>query len=57
MAKKKKKTLKQRLDKGRKSRLRDDMLKDNYYQRTTQKTQQSEKIYNRKNQKPPETEE
>lgn len=57
MAKKKKKTLKQRLDKGRKSRLRDDMLKDNYYQRTTQKTQQSEKIYNRKNKKPPEIEE
>jgi len=51
---KKKKTVKQILDKGRKARLRQDMLNDNYYQRTTQKTHKSKKTYTRKNQKPPE---
>ena len=50
---KKKKTAKEHLDKARKARLRKDMLKDNYFQRTTEKTHKSYKIYSRKNQKPP----
>lgn len=53
MAKKKKKTTKEILEKGRKARLRQDMLKDNYFQRTTEQTHKSKKTYSRKNQKPP----
>lgn len=53
MAKKKKKTVKERLEKARKARLRQDMLKDNYFQRTKEKTHKSDKTYSRKNQKPP----
>ncbi len=50
---KKNKSFKKILDKARKARLRQDMLDDNYYQRTTQKTHKSDKTYSRKNQKPP----
>ena len=54
MAKKKKKTLKEILHKGIKARLREDQLKDNYFQRTKQKTHKSKTTYTRKNQKLPE---
>ncbi len=53
MAKKNKKSVNERLDKARKARLRDEMLKANYYQRTTQKTHKSKKLYSRKNKRPP----
>ncbi len=53
MAKKKKKTAKERLDKARKARLREDQMRDNYFQRTKEKTHKSDKTYSRKNQKPP----
>nr|WP_298657452.1 hypothetical protein [uncultured Flavobacterium sp.] len=51
---KKKKTLKQILHKGIKAKLREDQLKDNYFQRTKQQTHKDKKTYTRKNQKPPE---
>ena len=55
MAKKKKKSFKERLEKARKARLREDMLRDNYYQRTKTKVIPDKTKYSRKR-KPPDEE-
>lgn len=51
--KKKKKPFQVRLEKARKARLREDMLRDNYYQRTRTKVIPDKTKYNRKRNKPP----
>jgi len=53
MAKKNKKPAKVRLNNARKARLRQDMLKDSYFQRTKEQVIKSDKIYSRKDRKNP----